>query len=309
MKKLLTVFTAIVLLASCQKEIGLDPNSPAGIGSGSGTGSTGNGSNSGGSTGSGLLVKTVAVSGTETQTTLYGYDAQKRLETITLSGTSGGLSVDSYQKFVRDGAGRIVKVLQKIADPPGATADTSVKTYRYPDATTLNFDYSFQEQHVTMSGIDMGTVDSCVYTYTSGRMASYRDYMFSSLLPGTVQMNSRWDFTYDASNRVTGMKVYNDAGNPGGPLTLFADYVHTYSLTTVNGLYASASGAQNFALNGSPGTGAGILTKTVITSSATNVTLTFTFVAGTGNKPTSGTSTAVVSGQPNQTTNYTFYYQ
>ncbi len=305
MKKLLTALAAITLFASCQKEISFDPNNPAGTSSG--------GTGTGGSTGSGLLVKAVAVAGAETQTTLYSYDAQSRLETITTSGTSGGFPADSYQKFFRDGAGRIVKVLQKLADPPGATSDTTVKTFHYPTTNSLDYDYSLSVQTLNLGGFSLSTTDSSAYTYSGGKMASYSSALFSSIAPGASTLNSRYDFTYDASNRVTGMKVYTDASNPGGTMDLDADNVYAYAATAVNTVYMSTNGAQNLALNGLPSTGAGIIAKMVTTSSSTvpptNLTITFTYVTGTGNKPTSGTALVTQTGQPTQTTKYTFYYQ
>lgn len=302
MTKLLTAFAAIVLFTSCQKEISLDPGNTAVVGSGTNTGNT-----------SGLLVKTVAVTGSETQTTLYTYDAQKRLETIAISGTSGGMPVDSYQKFVRDAAGRIVKVLQKLADQPGTTSDTAVKTFYYPDATTMNYAYSTSVISMTMGGFTMSTVDSSVYSYTGGKMNSYNSYLSSSVMPGTVMLNSRYDFVYDASNRVSDMKVYTDVANPGGAMSLDAQWTYAYSTSTINNAYVSPSAAQNFALNGLPNTSTNVITKTTTasasTSPPTNVTITLTYVTGNGNKPVSGTAVVVSTGQPTQTTNYTFYYQ
>ena len=303
MKKLLTAFSFIILLSSCQKEINFD----------SGNGGTGSGGNGGGGNTSGLLVKTIAVTGTETQTTLYTYDAQKRLETMTISGTSGGMALDSYTKYFRDGSGRIVKVIQKLADLMGVPSDTSVRIYHYPDATTRDYDYSVQDMSINMGGMTMSTIDSSVYTYTAGKMSSFRSFMSSSLAPGVPMMESRTDFNYDASNKVTGMKVYNDASNPGGPLELFADYKYTYASTSVSNVYMAANGAQNFALNGLPNTSTNIITKMETVSNAVSpaltVVITTTYVNGAGNKPVSGTAVSVTTGQPTQTTNYSFFYQ
>ncbi len=123
MKKLLTALPVVaIFLFSCQKEVSFEISS-AGNGNGD------------------LLVKTVAVTGTETMTTLYTYDDQKRLSTITIDGVSGGMKTHSYQKFERDNAGRIVKVIQKV-DMMGIPSDTAIKTMHYPNATTMDYDYS-----------------------------------------------------------------------------------------------------------------------------------------------------------------------
>ena len=308
MKSILTAAVLLCLLASCQKEVSIDTgntsNAGTAPGAGSGTGST-----------SGLLVKTVAVTGAETQTTLYTYDAQKRLETVTTKGTAGGMAVDNYQKFVRDAAGRIVKVLQKLGDQPasGATSDTAVKTFYYPDPSTLNYTYSIGTMSLNTAGFSMTNIDSTVYNYSGSKITSFNSYMFSSLMPGMPMMSSRYDFSYDASNRVTDMKMYNDAANPGGNLDLSAQTSFTYTNTAVNNTYATANAAQNLVLFGTPNTTSDAVSK-VVTSSinatpAINVTITMSFVTGAGNKPVSGTATTVTTGQPTQTTQYTFYYQ
>lgn len=258
-------------------------------------------------------MKAVAVTGAETQTTLYTYDAQKRLETMAISGTSGGLPADSYSKFIRDGAGRIVQVKQKLADPPGATADTSIRNYHYPDGTTLNYDYSLQTSTLDLGGLTMTTSDSAVYTYSSGKMSSYYSYMSSSLVPGTVMQESKTDFSYDASGKVTAVKIYNSGSIPGAPLSLVADYTYTYAPTAISGVYVSSSGAQNFALAGLPNTTTAAVSKMLMVSNATTppltVTITSTFVTGGGNKVTSAKVVSTTTGQPTQTINYTFFYQ
>ena len=310
MKKILTAFALVAILSSCQKEISIDTNSP--YTSGNGGGGSGNG-NSGNN--SGLLIKTVSVSGTETQTTVYTYDSQKRLETMTMSGTSGGLPVDTYTKYIRDNSGRIVLVKQTAPKlMPGASVDTATNTYHYPNATTQNFDYSIYVITMNVAGMSMSTIDSAVYHYTAaGKMTSFHKYMSSSLMPGSIQMTSRYDFTYDASDRVTNMKLFTDLSNPGGPLDQDTEWKYTYGATGVNNGYTTNNGAQNFALNGLPNTTSNYISKMEVNSPSTtpplNLVSTFTYVNGANNKPVSGTVVTVTSGQPTQTANYTFFYQ
>ena len=312
MKNILTAFAAILLLASCQKEITFDPNNPAGVGSGSGTGGAGAGSGGGSTTGSGLLIKTVAVTGSETQTSLYGYDAQKRLETMTISGMSGGLPADSYQKFIRDGAGRIIQVLQKLADMGGATSDTARVTYHYSDATTVDPDYSVSVKSLGVGGITMSTIDSTVYNYSGGKLTSYNDYMFSDLLGMVTPVSeNRWEYTYNASGYVTAIKTLTNASS-GLPLTETYNIAFTYGTLATNN-YVSASPMQNFIIHNTPNpNSAPVITKTVANSNATTpplvATITTTFTTG-GSKITGGTASVVTTGQPNRTTVYTFYYQ
>jgi len=310
MRKLLTACAVICLFASCQKEINFDDNNPANTG----TGGTGNTGGTGGS-GSGLLVKAVAVTGSETQTTIYTYDSQKRLESMKITGVSGGMPIDSYHKYVRDNAGRIVKVLQKVADVMGIPSDTAVMTYHYPNATTQNFDYSIHVMTLNLPGMPMSTIDSAVYVYNSaGRMTMYNQYMSSSLMPGTTQMSSKWEFAYDASDRVTNMKNYTDAANPGSSvMDLDMEWKYTYGTTSVNNLYFTSNGAQNFAMHGLPNTTNNFISKMESTSATTvppvDIVITTSYVNGPDNKPKTATVLSVQPGQPNQTTNYTFFYQ
>ncbi len=300
MRSRLSALALICLLASCQKEINFDTGTAPG--SGGGSGST-----------SGLLVKAVAVTGSETQTSLYTYNAQSQLETLTTKGTSGGMSVDSYQKYVRDAAGRIVKVLQKLPDQAGTTSDTSVRIYSYPNATTMNYTYSVSVMGLTAFGFTNTTTDSTVYNYSGGKLISYNSYLSSSFSPGMTMLSSKYDFTYDASDRVTDMKVYTDASNPGGPMTLDAQWKYTYSAGVINNVYISPSAAQNLILNGLPNTTSNSISKletiSANTAPPTNLVITTTYVTGAGNKPVSATAVITNTGQPTQTTNYTFYYQ
>ena len=303
MKILLTAFLAAILLASCQKEVSFQ--------SGSSGNNSGNGNGNGNT--SGLLVKAVAVTGAETQTTIYTYDSQKRLETMSIKGTTGGIPVDSYHKYVRDGAGRIVKVLQKIADMQGATSDTSVTTYHYPNETTMNYDYRIFVITVDMGGFSMSTIDSTVYSYTSDKMMSFHSFMSSSMMPGIIMSESKTDFSYDASGNVTGMKMYSDISDPGGTMDLIADYTYTYAATSINQVYMTTNGAQNFALNSLSNITTNVITKMEMVSNATtppmNVVITSSYVNGAGNKAVSATVVSATTGQPTQTTNYTFFYQ
>jgi hypothetical protein len=301
MKKVLTALPVLsVLLFSCQKELSFDSSTNPGTGGSGGSGA--------------LLVKVVAVTGSETQTTLYTYDSERRLSTVTIDGVSGGMPTHSYQKFERDNAGRIVRVIQKLGDIGGVPSDTAVKTIHYPNASTMDCDYSVHIMGMSMGpGVPpMQTIDSTVYNYTGGKLMSYDSYMSSSLMPGMVMLKSKYEFLYDAKSRVTDMKMYSDVSNPGGPQDLMIQWNYTYG-NSINGVYVSSNAAQNLLLNGLPNTGSSNLDKMVMTSAnpQMNVTITTTYVLGSNGKPASGTAVSTTTGQQSgtQTTNYTFFYQ
>ena len=287
MRKVWMACTAIIMLASCQKEVGFD--SPGG-----GTGTTGE-----------LLVKTVAVTGNDTMTTLYTYDSQKRLETMTIDGTSTGMVMHSYQKFVRDANGRIIRVLQKI-DQNGMASDTAINNIHYPDATTMNFDYSVN--NISMMGFDVK--DSSVYTYTGGRMTRISAYMSSPLMGPDPIATTITDFSYDAFGNVSVLDMAADITTPGTVEPVMKQtYTYGNSLYTS---YMSQHAAQNLFLAGFPNAQSKAVTKMVmedLTTPSNGFTLTTDIVTGAGNKPVSATATNTSGTQGTTVTKYTFYYQ
>ena len=92
-----------------------------------------------------------------------------------------------------------------------------------------------------------------------------------------------------------------------------ADYTYTYASTCINQVYMTTNGAQNFALNSLPNITTNVITKMEMVSNATtppmNVVITSSYVNGAGNKAVSATVVSATTGQPTQTTNYTFFYQ
>src|SRR5687768_3896161 len=122
MKIKLTVLLAIsFFFFSCQKELTIETGNPS-TGNGNGNGST-----------SGLLVKTVQVKNSDTITTTYGYDNQKRLESLKMVGTTGPMPVNTYKKYERDAAGRIVRILQSV-EMIGFPMDTTITIVHYPNS-------------------------------------------------------------------------------------------------------------------------------------------------------------------------------
>jgi len=295
MKKLLTAlpFMALILF-SCQKEVNFDDITNPGNGGGTAPGTTGD-----------LLVKIVAVTGTETITTLYSYDGQKRLETSVMDGSSGGMKIHNYTKYLRDASGRITRILQKV-DQDGMSSDTAVNLIHYPDATTMEYDYSVN--NISMMGFS--TLDSAVYKYASGKMLSAVHYLSSPLFGAPIQSSS-YTFTYDGSGRVTVLDIAATLSPTGGSLSPIAKETFTYG-NSVNYMWASNSAAQNFLLGGMPNKVNNDVTKMQmddLTDPSNSLTITSSFVAGANGKPATGKVTSVSLNQGTQVTNYTFFYQ
>ena len=286
MKKLLTALPLIVILVSCQKEIGFD--TPSGSGGG---GATGN-----------LLVKTVAVTGTETLTTLYTYDAQKRLETTTMDGTSAGIVMHIYTKLLYDAAGRVYRVIQ-YAEQDGVASDTATNKIHYPNATTVEYDYSVNS--ISMFG--MSAIDSSVYQFASGQLINFTSYLSSPMMGPDPIMSSKYEFNYDGSGRVSLLKLYAMVGMPGSPLSNIANQSYTYN-TTVNTTWPATSSAQAYLIHGMPNTkndAVATLKFDSMTAGVDSFSATTTYVLGTGNKPTAATYTST----DGQVTKYSFFYQ
>jgi len=294
MKKLTVLLMLSGILVSCQKEIsdtqGGDPNNGGGGGSATG-----------------LLIKSVAVTdNTDTITTLYAYDSQRRLETQTMDGTSAGMSYHDYQKFERDAAGRITRILQYVVED-GVSTDTSIKRVHYPTATGVEYDYTVM--NVSISGFSVN--DSATYSYSNGRMATVTDFTISPLFGSGAMQTTKMEFTYDGSGRVGSMKMYAPGSTPGGALEAQANQIYTYG-TAINGIYATPSGAQNYLLGGMPNATNDVVTKLQMqdltgNSPGVNAVVTMTYVLGAGNRPVSSVATTT-GGQPS-VIKANFYYQ
>jgi hypothetical protein len=286
MKNLLTAVLSILTLTlfSCQKEVDdIFSNN----------GNTGGNGNT-----SGLLIKTVAVTASDSLVTLYAYDNQKRLETITMDGTSNGMQMHTYKKYIRDTSSRIYKILQAI-DQNGVPTDTTIEIVHYPNQG-MEFDYTIN----TISMLGLTVIDSSIYLYSAGKMASMISELSSPLL-GSSFMATKTEFTYDASGNVTNLKMYSDFVT--GVLSPIMSQVYIYG-SAVNATWISTNGAQNFLLYGTPGTSNQAFVKAQIDDLITpsnSFVMTATYTLGSDNKPKS----ASITSTSGQVTKYTFYYQ
>lgn len=287
MKNLLTAALGISCFAlfSCQKEVNdIFSNN-------TNTGSNGNST--------GLLVKTVSVTGTDSMVTLYTYDNQKRLETMTMDGISNGMQMHSYKKYIRDASSRIAKVLQ-VVEQNGLASDTSIERVHYP-GSAMEFDYTVNP--ISMSGLTV--FDSTVYSYSSGKMISMLSNLTSPLLGPAIVARTKTDFAYDAAGNITVLKMYADLGS--GTLSPFMNQTYTYG-AAINATWISTNSAQNFLLAGTPATGNKAFIKAQmddLTDPSNSFTMTATYTLDAGNKPKS----AMVTSTTGEVTKYTFFYQ
>lgn len=279
-----------IFLFSCQKEISSE--------NGNSGGNNGNGSTNG------KLVKIVEVTANDTLVTLYGYDSQDRLQTMTIDGKANGMTTHQYRKVEWDAAGRVVRVKQYL-EMNGMSADTAVNIIHYPNATTTDYDYSVN----TMGMMGFTSIDSTVYTYSNGKLVKEISYTSTPLLGLPPVESSKVEFTYDGSGRVSILKMYGDISpaTTGGPLVHIATQTYTYG-TSLNALAISSNAAQNFWINGMPNASNEATVKMQmddLTTPANSLTMNMTYVLGGGNKPLSATAT----GSAGRVTKYTYYYQ
>jgi hypothetical protein len=303
MKTKLTVFfLASLIFASCQKE--LDINVDSGIPNNGNGGTPGNGN---GNSATGLLVKVVEViDNTDTLTTLYTYDSQKRLATETMDGMENGMQIHSYKRFERDATGRITRIRQ-FEDQNGLASDTAVNTIHYPDASTFNYNYTLN--NIGVSGFSV--VDSSVYSYSGGKMMTVTSYLTSTLLGPIAAQTSKFDFTYDGSGRISTMKMYSADPVSGGPLLPLANQTYTYG-SSLNALYATNNGAQNYLLGGMPNASNDAMTSLKMedltgANPGINALVKMTYVLGAGNRPLS--MVATTTGAQPTVSKSSFYYQ
>ena len=281
-----------IFLVSCQKDISWDPSVTQGGGN---TDTTGTGGNNSGS----LLVKTVSVQNSESYTTTYTYTADKKIDVINTTGTSGGLDVGNYRRFYRDATGRITRIATKVPPQSGIEVDTVFMNVHYPDAATFNYDYTVQK--ISLSGFDI--YDSTTYTYNANNQVTEGyTHQYNPIL-GPVQ-DLRSVYSYDASGNLIKIEGYNNAtGN--------MELTVTFDLEYDNKTNPAAFDKQEMLVSGgNPG------------SSKNNVTV-MTFKDVAGNEPeqiinnvytfgSNGLPSKVVATDQsgfNPVTTTTFYYQ
>jgi hypothetical protein len=248
----------------------------------------------------------VQVEGSDTMTTSYTYDNQKRLETLKIVGTTSGVPMNTFKKYVRDGAGRIVRILQS-SDIVGIPSDTAINLVHYPNATTLEYDY-----HVNTIGfMGFSTVDSTVNSYSGGKLVSQTSYLTTPLLGPIPVSTTKVEYIYDAMGRVSVVKMSSSGTSIGGPIVPIANQTFTYG-GPMNMLYMTNNAAQNTLLDGMPQTRNDVVLKLVMedlsgSTPSASFTSTQTYVMGADNKPLSMTQT--MTGSQAGVMKTTFHYQ
>ena len=244
------------------------------------------------------LVKSVAVADDGTTTTLYTYTSDGKLDAISTTGISGGVSADNYRKFYRDATGRITIIATKVPPSSGIDVDTVYKYVHYPNATTFNYDYTVQQ--FSIDGFDF--IDSTIYTYnSSGKITESYTYESGNIFD---DQEIRSVYTYDATGNVTKLEGYN---NSSGIMELATTFVITYDDKT-NPL--SLDKQIMLITGGAPGSSGNnpILIEFKDVTDPDTQTITNTYTFNTDGLPEKMVSSNLFDGTTTVTTT-TFYYE
>ena len=290
MKRIILFALVAFVFTSCQKQVDwVTPSTGDTTTTGGGTTPTGD-----------LVVRSVSVTGTDTTTTLYSYDSQKRLQSFTSDGKAGGMATHIYNEYVRDATGRIVTTKQK-SESFGITTDTIFTTVHYPNATTQDFSYTTAQ--VDLMGLI--SYDSTIAVYNSGKLAEIKNYQASFGSP--YELLTNYQYTYNAAERVISqLSIYHNLVPSQQDTT---SYTYTYNNNVAAGHYYSNNASQNYLIHSVPNKGAFVQSKTTSTSNTMamgNTTMTYTYTLGAGNKPTAFN---LVITNPPVTTKVNLFYQ
>lgn len=273
----------VVVLTSCQKELSIEganiPPPPP----------------------TGLLIKTVAVTGNDSLVTLYTYDDLGQLVTETIDGiTASGQQLHSFRKYERDAAGRVSTILYKEVIS-GFGYDTVRTTVHYPDAQTPEFDYAISVQNYSGTFI----MDSVAFSYSGGNMTQTET--FSDAYGIGYTLAERQEFAFNGQGNVILNKLYSSVSSPDGSLLYTADLEYTYG-DEPDYAWATENAAQNYWFVGLPNSVNANIAHLEVkdqTGMVGDLTISTELQIGDNDKPVTGTSTVMPH---NVVTDYTFYY-
>lgn len=193
MRKIIALFTLLVLLASCQKEISFE-NSTTNNGGGS----------SGGSTNGNRLVKITMKAGSDTGSVRYTYNSANKL--IGYAGTqeAAQYSGDLVMTIKRNSSNIITEITEVGPELQQSGIDKITHYYYYDD---VNKRYKSEVTKYSVQGMEMA--DSNAFGYSSGNKLEssieYSDY-------GTgYEVHGKYVFTFTGNN-ITKEEFLTDFG-------------------------------------------------------------------------------------------------
>ncbi|MFM9907916.1 MAG: hypothetical protein ACKVOW_01135 [Chitinophagaceae bacterium] len=285
--KLLIVIAVLgICISSCQKEISFDGNG------GPVTGTSGD-----------LLTKIVAVSGTETNTTEYEYDSEKRLIREKITGTSQGTDIGNDLRVIRNASGIITATVQKNQGSITQGIDSVLSIVYYNSSTNK---YTAVVSEISVGGFSVADSSSFVYG-TDGKILRQDNYLVSQFLGPSPVLSLVTDFSYGAAGIIEMRQSASDFQNPGAPPipTTIAKYSYDTKVSPLiipNGEaavilridFSATSNLSNYEFtdiaNGGP----------------SSFKLSAVYTYNSKNKPISGVSTQIPG---NKKTTFTYFYK
>lgn len=261
MKKLLTAFTAIAFLASCQKEPDFtDPANPSVIATAP----------------TGLLTRVVEGDGTDSSVYSFSYNAAGKL----VQYNYGDAGYSSVNKYVRNAGGIITQTVFISPDLLALGIDSTVTNVFFNAGSSR---YTHTRSDVAAGGATYS--DSTAFAYdASGHLASALVYQKTSPLPFVP--SSRTDYTYAGENVVTEKSYsYNSATSA---FVLEGTLTYTYDAKTNPLTLGAEAVIVGFTTFSGPNNASG-LTYTGATNSVNDYTQAYNYTYNSAGKPTGGT--------------------
>jgi hypothetical protein len=282
MKKILPAAAALaIVLFSCQKE-------PS-------TEDPGNGGGGGSSNGD-LLVKMVSKTGSETLTTTFTYDANKKIINHKITGRQNGVDITDEYRFYRNSSGIIIRMVQVPPVVAGAGIDSVV--------SIVHHDGTKYTSYVSEIGaLGFSVLDSVAISYNGSGKPIRTDQFQSMPFSGGYTASGKDEYIYQGDNLVqTDMYTYNAA-------TLGFDLDGTSKSTFDNKAASLNLGAEGILFNADAISANNIIKTDVnyIGVPVPNLLTTITYTYNASNRPS--TAVATVAGPANMVQNITYYYQ
>ncbi len=285
-KLLIVIAVLSICFSSCQKELSFDDNG------GPVTGTSGD-----------LLTKIVSVSGTETNTTEYEYDSEKRLIREKITGTSQGTDIGNDLRVIRNASGIITSTIQK---------NQLLIAQGIDSALSIVYFNSSAKQYTAIvtdiSTVGFSAVDSTSFVYgTDGKVMRQDEYLIGPLLGPLPILSIVTEFSYGAAGKVEMRQSSNLFLNAGALPTLAAIGKYSYDtklspLTIPNGEaavilrtdYSATSNITNYEYTD------------IATGGLSSFRLSAVYTYNSKNKPATGVTTLTPG---DLKTNLTYFYQ
>jgi hypothetical protein len=207
-----------LLIISCQKEAGFAADANNGNGSGGGT--TGD-----------LLVRTENTYGSESSTTSYVYNSNKKLISYKVTGISQGIDISNEFRYYRNAAGIITRNTQLSALLAQAGLDSVTSKLNYNAASSR---YSSVVSEIDFLGFSV--TDSSVFVYdAAGKIIGKDIYQGSVSVSLPFELVSKERYTYNSSGNVIQVDSYDyDASTGISDLLMSIKYAYDDKANALN---------------------------------------------------------------------------